>query len=124
MPSNFGFNLLATVQTSINNQSFEVEPWLGSGINAIGYDVDQYGPLVSYVGNIQPVDRSVYSVEGLDFSKDYIEIYSVEYIKTLSRDQNADRIHFDNAVYKALSLSKWIDADSFCVIRAVKVSDA
>ncbi len=124
MRSNFGFNLLATVQTVIGNQSFQVEPWITSDINDIGYNVDQYGPLITYRGNIQPVDRDIYKELGLDFSKNYIEIYSVSYIDTLNRDDGGDRIHWNSNIYKADPLSRWAEADNYCIVRAVQINNA
>ncbi len=124
MRSNFGFNLLATVQTVIGNQSFQVERWITSNVNSIGYNVDQYGPLITYSGNIQPVDRDIYKDLGLDFSKNYIEIYSVPYIDTLTRDDGGDRIHWNSNIYKADPLSRWAEADNYCIVRAVQINNA
>ena len=124
MGSNFGFNLLATVQTAIGNQDFTLERWLTAGVNEIGLDVNFYGPEIPMKGNIQPVDRSVYQSQGLDFTKTYIDIFCVELIEVLSREQNPDRITWQGLKYTPLPLSEWKEADSWNVVRCVRIEDA
>lgn len=121
MSSNFGFNLLKTVQTAIGNSAFQLEPWISSGVNGIGLDVDIYGPIQDKAGNVQPVQRSVYAENGLEFSKEYIDLFSTDLVEVLSRENNSDRIHWNGMIYKAIPNVQWQD---WGVIRCVRVDHA
>lgn len=121
---NFGFNLLATAQTVIGKQNYQVLRWLSRDVNEIGLEVDVYDTPIIRTGSVQPVSRSAYTNKGLDFSKLYIQILDTELIDVLSRTENADQIIFDGAKYKALPDLDWSVQGGWNAVICVRVGDA
>lgn len=122
--SNFGFNLLATAQTVIGKQDYQIIKWLSKTTNAIGLDVDVYGPPENRTGSVQPVSRNNYQNLGLDFSKIYIQIWDVDLIDVLNRSENADQIIFNGGKYKALPDVDWSASGDWNSVLCVRISDA
>jgi len=122
--SNFGFNLLAATQSVIGKQDYQILKWLSKSENEIGYDIDVYGAPESRSGSVQPVSRSEYKNLFLDFSKIYIQIWDVELIDVLNRDDNADQIIFNGGKYKALPNFDWSESGGWNSVLCVRISDA
>lgn len=122
--NNFGFNLLATAQTVIGKQDYQIVKWLSKTENEIGFDVDVYDVPEDRAGSVQPVARNKYQNLGLDFSKIYIQIWDVELIDVLSRSENADQIIFNGGIYKALPDLDWSSYGNWNSVLCVRVSDA
>jgi len=121
--NNFGFNLLATTQTVIGKQNYQIKKWLSKSENDIGFDIDVYDIAEERTGSVQPVKRSVYNNLGLDFSKIYIQIWDVNLIDVLNRSDNADQIMFNGGIYKALPDDNWVSGSWNSVI-CVRIGDA
>lgn len=122
--NNFGFNLLATAQTVIGKQDYQIVKWLSKTENEIGFDVDVYDVPEDRTGSVQPVARNKYQNLGLDFSKIYIQIWDVKLIDVLSRSENADQIIFNGGIYKALPDLDWSNSGNWNSVLCVRVSDA
>lgn len=122
--NNFGFNLLATAQTVIGKQDYQIVKWLSKTENEIGLDVDVYDVPEDRPGSVQPVARSNYQNLGLDFSKIYIQIWDVELIDVLSRSENADQIIFNGGKYKALPDLDWSSSGDWNSVLCVRISNA
>lgn len=122
--SNFGFNLLATVQSVISKQDYQIVKWLSKTENEIGFDIDTYAPPENRTGSVQPVARSNYQNLGLDFSKIYIQIWDVELIDVLSRSENADQIIFNGGKYKALPDLDWSSSGDWNSVLCVRIDNA
>lgn len=121
--NNFGFNLLASAQTVIGKQEYQVKKWLSKSTNSAGYDVDVYDIPDCRTGSVQPVSRSKYQYLGLEFSKLYIQIFDVELIDVLSRDANADQIIYEGSIYKALPNFDWKKSGGWNSVLCVRVGD-
>ncbi len=122
--NNFGFNLLATSQTVIGKQSYQIVKWLSKTKNEIGLYVDNYDVSDGRTASVQPVARSNYQNLGLDFSKIYIQIWDVELIDVLSRSENADQIIFNGGKYKALPDVDWSSSGDWNSVLCVRIDDA
>lgn len=122
--NNFGFNLLATAQTVIGKQVYQIKKWTGKITNDAGYDVDSYAEPVDRSGGVQPIARSKYQNLGLDFSKIYIQIFDVELIDVLSRTENADQIIWEGAIYKAMPNLDWSKSGGWNSVLCVRISNA
>ena len=122
--NNFGFNLLSTVQTVIGKQDYQIRKWVEKVTNAAGYDVDVYEEPETRSGSIQPIARGSFQNLGLDFSKNYIQIFDVELIDVLSRSENADQIIWQDSVYKAEGNFDWQNSGNWNSVLCVRVSDA
>ena len=123
--SNFGFNLLATVQGSIATQEYQWHEWTDSTTNAHGYEVDTYAAPVTRRGSVQPMSREQVQSEGLEQSKTYIRIYDTELINLMSRSRNADKITYNGGDYKAMPTSDdWQASGGWGAVLAVRVDNA
>lgn len=122
--NNFGFNLLATAQTVIGKQDYQIVKWLSKEENEIGLDVDTYAAPENRTASVQPVARSNYQNLGLDFSKIYIQIWDVELIDVLSRSENADQIIFNGGKYKALPDVDWSASGDWNSVLCVRIGNA
>ena len=96
---NFSINLLETVQQHIGKQSYSVERWTSRAPNEYGELVDVYATAESRTGSVQPVERSAYEKFGLTLSAIYVQIYDVDLLKSLERNQNGDRVTFNGDKY-------------------------
>lgn len=122
--NNFSFNLLATAQTVIGKQSYQLKKWLGKVTNDAGFEVDSYAEPVDRSGSVQPVQRSKFQYLGLDFSKIYIQIFDTELIDVLSRTENADQIIWEGGIYKAMPNFDWKKTGDWNSVLCVRISDA
>lgn len=103
--SNFGFNLLGVTQSVIGRQQYQYVEWTGRTTNAQGYDIDTFAAPVDREAGIYPMSREAIRTNGLDFEKQYIQIFDTELIELLSRNRNADRIIFNGSEWRALPTS-------------------
>ena len=124
MANNFGFNLLATAQSVIGRQEYQFIKWLGKTTNALGHDIDEYAETENRLGSVQPIARSKYQKLGLDFSGVYIEIWDVELINLLSRENNSDQVIFNGSTFKAQTGTDWSNSGSWNSVILVRVSNA
>lgn len=122
--NNFGFNLLATAQTVIGKQPYQIKKWLGKTTNAAGFEIDEYAEPADRSGSVQPISRSKYQYLGLDFTKIYIQIFDVDLIDVLSRTENADQIICDGAIYKAMPNFDWGKSGGWNSVLCVRVDNA
>lgn len=70
-----GSNLLAAALTVICPQEFRYFRYQGKTINVIGLDEHTYDAPITLHGSVQSVDNDVYHERGLDFQRQYIEIF-------------------------------------------------
>ena len=124
MANNFGFNLLAVAQSVIGKQEYQVIKWLGKTINAAGHEIDEYAEPENRLGSVQPIARNKYQNLGLDFSGVYIEIWDVELINLLSRENNSDQVIFNGSTFKAQTGTDWSNSGSWNSVILVRVSNA
>lgn len=120
MATNFGFNLLSTVQSVIGRQTYQFLEWTGATTNAAGFDVDTYADPVTRYASIQPVSKTRYKDLGLDFTKTYIEILDTETIDLLTRTDNPDQIVFNGFYYEPKDGEDWTVPGGWASIIAVK----
>ncbi len=124
MATNFGFNLLASVQTVIRQQSFTLRRYVGRTLQANGVYVDTYAADVPLKGSIQPINRNEYEKMGLDFTKSYIKILAVDNIDDLSRDRSGDRVVVDGSLYETVGKTDWIGSANWNRLIWVRVGAA
>lgn len=123
--SNFGFNLLSCTQGVIGRQKYDYLKWLSRTTNAQGYDIDVFDDPIPREAGIYPMDRKAIQQNGLDFEKQYIQIFDTELIGLLTRGQNADRIKFNGSLWRALPLSNdWMPSGGWNMVIAVREGNA
>ena len=123
--SNFGFNLLGVTQSVIGRQAYQYVQWVGRTTNAQGYDIDQWAAPSDRKAGIYPMSRETVRNMGLDFEKQYIQIFDTELIGLLSRGSNADKIIFNGSEWRALPTSNdWMPSGGWNQVVAVRIGDA
>lgn len=123
--SNFGFNLLGVTQSVIGRQEYQYLEWLGRTTNDEGYDIDEFAAPVDREAGIYPMSRESIRENGLDFEKQYIQIFDTELIGLLSRNRNADRIRFNGSKWRALpSSNDWTPSGGWNMVIAVREGPA
>lgn len=120
--SNFGFNLLSITQSVIGQQEYQYIEWLGTVTNSQGYNVDSWSDPIDRQAGIYPMNRESIQRNGLDFDKQYIQIYDTELIDLLSQGNNADRLVFNGHLWRALPTSNdWQPSGGWNQVMAVKM---
>ena len=118
---NFGFNLLASAQGVIGQQEYQLVKWIGTTTNANGYDIDQYADPITRKAGVYPLDRKNIAENGLEFGKEYIQIFDTGLIGLLSAGKNADKLIFNGYEYEALpSQNDWNVSGGWNQVTAVK----
>ncbi|WP_422930136.1 phage collar protein [Singulisphaera sp. PoT] len=116
-----GSNLLAMATRLIAKQPFEYHAFRGRETNYIGQDVTVFAVPVTLLGSIQPVPRSVYQEYGLDFQRNYVNVYVSQDITDIARDVAGDRIVFQGRTYECISKTPWIGIDGWDAVLCVEV---
>lgn len=118
---NFPINLLASAQTVIGKQSYQLRKYSGRIRNAAGYFTSSFEPPVNMSGSVQPVNARQYQDMGLDFKKSYIKIYDVNLIKAITRDSNADQIIYDEYLWHVAEDTPWFLSGGWNFVLCVKL---
>ncbi len=117
-------NILGLALSLIPQESALLYRWQTRSENAVGFDVDGFGPPEPLAGRIQPVDRARYGYLGLDASKSYITIYSPTLMQDLTRDSNPDQIEYKGRRYRVMNRSDWTAYADFVGVMAVDIGPA
>jgi hypothetical protein len=104
---NFPINLLATAQTVIGKQSYQLRKYAGRVRNAAGYWVSSFSEPVDMLGSVQPIRATQYQAMGLDFKKAYIKIYDINLIESMTRDSNPDQVIYDGYLWSVAEDTPW-----------------
>ena len=118
---NFPINLLATAQTVIGKQDYQLRQYAGRTRNAAGYFVSSFSAPSNMAGSVQPVNASQYKSMGLDFKKAYIKIYDTNLINTLSRETNADQVIYDGYLWQVAEDTAWFLAGGWTFVMCVRL---
>jgi hypothetical protein len=116
-----GSNLLQTALSILARQSFQYYAFQSRSPNAIGQDVTTYNPPVTMTGSVQPVPRSLYQSYGLDFQRNYVNVYVPQAILDIARDVSGDQIAFQGATYQCVSRTPWVGIDGWDAVLCVQV---
>ena len=118
---NFPINLLATAQTVIGKQDYQLRKYESRTRNAAGYFVSSFSALINMAGSVQPVKAAQYKSMGLDFKKAYIKIYDTNLINTLSRDTNADQVIYDGYLWHVAEDTAWFLSGGWNFVMCVRL---
>lgn len=116
-----GANILASALSIIAQQPFQYFAFQSRTPNSIGQDVTTYTPPVTLRGSVQPVPRTMYQSYGLDFQRNYINVYVSQAITDIARDVSGDQIVFQCNTYQCISKTPWVGIDGWDAVLAVQV---
>lgn len=114
-------NILNMALGLVGRQYFDFYAFIDRSENAIGYDVARYANPQTICGQIQAVQRNLYSVYGLDLQKNYITIYLSQDAFNVARDISGDQIIFAGDKYQCLSNVPWFKINGWVSILAVQI---
>ena len=68
---------------------------------------------VTIQGSVQPVPRSMYEANGLDFQKDYFSVYTTAPLSDLRRDKAPDMLDWNGRRFNVESKTDWAKQDGW-----------
>ena len=121
-----GSNLLSLalrVSAPLTLGAARIRRYQGRATNAAGFDVPTYADSVDLPADTcaQPVPRNRYQMQGLDYAKDYITIYTTASCACTDRDTNGDVIEWDGRLWLCASKTAWRTVDGWEKVVCVEV---
>jgi len=108
-----GSNLLNRAFRKIAKQKTVYYKNTGRTVTDAGYDVTSFAAGIDLLGSLQPVPRSLYLQNGLDFQKSYALFYVSKNIVDVGRDTGGDELEYAGRRYKCESDTPWFNQDGW-----------
>lgn len=116
-----GLNILALANKVIATQTLLYAQYTSRAANDVGVWITTYATAVSIQGNIQPVPRNRYENMGLDFQKNYVQIFVQKDVLDIERDVTGDQFTYAGKIYEAQSRTEWFTQDGWDQVLCVEV---
>jgi hypothetical protein len=71
--------------------------------------------------SVQAVARSLYSKQGLDFNKFYVNVWASRAMVSIDRDTSGDRFIYNGALYAFSDGYDWFEQDGWATVLAVRI---
>jgi len=113
-------NLLNSALSIIPKSAFTIEKFSSNSVNALGYEVNVYSSAVAGVGIVEAVQNSAYQKLGLDFAKNYIEVWANSELSGIDKQESADRIIYNGGTYTVINSNDWNIYNGWSSALAVK----
>ena len=115
-----GSNILARASRLLATQTFQYFAFKSRVTNAAGLDVPTYNKPQTMKGSVQPVPRRLYVQFGLDFQRNYYNVYVSQDVIDVERDVSGDQIIFNGVKLQCESATRWFDMDGWTAILCVQ----
>lgn len=119
-----GSNLLNQALSIIAAQAIVYLAYVSRSETDFGTLVPVYASPVTIRGSIQAVPRALMELLGLDFQRNYVNIFVPNTIIDIARDVSSDQFQFGGSTFQALSLTKWRSIDGWNQVLCVEVPSA
>jgi len=119
-----GSNILRQAMRQIASQTLIYKAYVSRSKTSIGTYVSEYATPVSVKGSIQPVPRTLMEILGLDMQKHYVNIFVPQRVVDIHRDVSSDLFLFNDDIFQALSITKWVTVDGWNQVLCVEVPNA
>lgn len=107
-----GSNLLEDAFEAIDTITIQYLRFAGRSLNPVGQYVASFEPPLPVEASCQAVQRNTYVELGLDFQKQYVQIYASIGVTDLDRDVTGDRFILpDGRVYQCENQLDWFTFD-------------
>lgn len=116
-----GSNILNQALTVIARSTFNYYANTGRTVSTNGMQVAAYADAVAVTGSWQPVARSLYYFMGLDYQRNYANVYVPQSIVDVSRDKSGDQFEFNGHRYQVESITPWAAIDGWSQCLCVQV---
>lgn len=116
-----GSNILNQAARAIRLQTIQLYKNLGRVSNSAGIDIPSFAAPTAIKGSIQPVPRHKYEYLGLDFAKNYVNLYTSSCIQDLQRNKNGDEFTFGGQRFQCESQTQWGAIDGWSAVLSVEI---
>lgn len=116
-----GSNLYARASRLIQQNKIEYFPFVSRVKNAARQWVSTFGPVQTIPASVQSVPRDSYVQLGLDFQKNYVNVFAAINVVDLARDSSGDQFVFDGKVFQIESQNTWFLRDGWAECMAVEL---
>lgn len=93
-----GANVLAIALGVLGPQTFTYFAFISRAPQPNGMLVSTYAAGTAFRGSVQPVQRSLFERLGLDFQRNYVNVFLSREVVDIDRDVSSDYIVFGNVV--------------------------
>lgn len=112
-----GVNLLHVAMGMLGNQTVQYMRYLGEETLVNGVRVQKYDEGVTITeGSVQPIPRSNYRENGLNFSREYVTWWVSREVLGLDRNFSGDKISWNGKVWIVDSDISWFEQDGWCEV--------
>ena len=116
-----GSNLLRSALRLIRPTTISYEMYATRTLNAARQWVATYQPAFPLTCSVQAVDRKNYVEYGLDFQKNYVQLFASQDIIDIDRDSSGDRFTWNGRLFQLESRNNWFAQDGWASAIAVEV---
>lgn len=113
-------NLLELALTVLPAVNFYYRHYEGETRNELGVKIPSYGQWQVCRGMVQPVQRSKYEDLGLDFAKNYINVWGTLNLKTVGLQNQPDQILWNGCLWNITAVNEWFQYNSWVNVTAVQ----
>src|SRR4051812_24231810 len=117
-----GANILNAALSVIAKQSMQYVAYTSRTVAANGDYVPAYAAPVSVLGQIQPVQRRLYEQMGLDFQKNYFNVYIPQNVVDVTRNAASDKFIYNGMTLTVESNQAWFQMDGWTQCLCVQTS--
>lgn len=116
-----GSNILNMALSVIAKSSFQYYAFVSRTPNEVGQDIATYASPTILRGSVQPIPRSLYQEYGLDFQRNYVNVYISRDMMDIARDVSGDKIIFNRNTYQCVSKTAWDAIDGWDAVLCVQI---
>ena len=113
-------NLLASALSIIPRVPFQVQKFDTEAINDLGYKVPVFSAQIDALGIVEAVDNATYQQLGLEFGKNYIQVWGELEMLGLDKQEIADRIIFNGKTFNVVKSTDWLFYNGWSSVIAVE----
>lgn len=116
-----GANLLNMAARVIRFETLGHRAFASRTPNTVGDFVTTFAASVNIQGSVQPVNKKLYQLLGLNLAKNYVMLYTSANVTPTGRDREGDLVTFGGVTWQAESDQNWRSVDGFKKILCVEV---
>lgn len=118
-----GSNILSMALRVITPSPFSYYAFASRMSQPNGQYLSNYAAPVPLLGSVQPVPRSLYLQNGLDFDKYYLKFFVSKGVLDVSRDVSGDLMVFEGNTYQCESITAWYGIDSWVEVLCFQIQN-
>lgn len=113
-------NLLELALSVLPAVNFYYRHYAGEQRNELGVKIPTYGEWLACRGMVQPVQRSKYEDLGLDFAKNYVNVWGTLNLKTVGLQNQPDQILWNGCIWTITAVNEWAQYNNWVNVTAVQ----